>query len=129
MTPRHEAVGDGTEDLLAANEAFYQAFNQKDAGLMDDLWANDASVSCIHPGWNLLEGREAVLGSWHNILGNPSQPRIVTGGATASIHGDLGIVICRELVAGSPLVATNVFVRAAGAWKLLHHHSGAVFNA
>ena len=113
---------------LAANEAFYDAFNQKDASLMDALWADTPDVTCIHPGWNLLQGREAVLESWRNILDNPGQPRIVTGGATASVHGPLAVVVCRELVAGSPLVATNVFVLEDEAWKLLHHHSGPVFT-
>jgi len=113
---------------LAANEAFYDAFNQKDPSLMDTLWADSDDVTCIHPGWNLLRGRDAVLESWHSILTNPGQPRIVTGGATASIHGALAVVICRELVAGSPLLATNVFVLDGEAWKMLHHHSGPVYT-
>jgi ketosteroid isomerase-like protein len=114
---------------LAANEAFYDAFNQKDAALMDAIWADSPDVTCIHPGWNLLSGRDAVVESWHNILGNPAQPRIVIGGATASVHGAIGVVLCRELVGGSPLVATNVFVLAGEDWKLLHHHSGPVLTA
>jgi hypothetical protein len=81
----------------------------------------------VHPGWNVLEGRAEVLDSWHSILGNPNQPRIVTGGATASVFGDIAVVICRELVAGSPLVATNVFVLETGDWRLLHHQSGPVY--
>jgi hypothetical protein len=36
------------------------------------------------------------------------------------------MVVCRELVAGSPLAATNVFMQENGAWKLLHHQSGGV---
>ena len=111
-----------------ANERFYQAFNLKDAGLMDDAWAREHAVSCVHPGWNVLEGRADVLESWHNILANPNQPRIVSGGATATLFGDLALVICRELVAGSPLVATNVFVREDGAWRLLHHQSSPVYQ-
>ena len=113
---------------LAANEAFYDAFNRKDAALMDAVWAGTPDVTCIHPGWNLLQGREAVLESWRNILSNPGQPRIVTGGATVSLHDALAVVICRELVAGSPLVATNVFVLEGESWKLLHHQSGPVFT-
>jgi ketosteroid isomerase-like protein len=114
---------------LAANDAFYDAFNQKDMALMEAIWAGSADVTCIHPGWNLLRGRDAVLESWRNILGNPAQPRIVTGGAEASVHGALAVVVCRELVGGSPLVATNVFVLEGDSWKLLHHHSGPVFTA
>jgi ketosteroid isomerase-like protein len=116
-------------DVLAANEAFYQAFNQRDMASMEGLWASSAPVSCIHPGWNVLQGREAVLDSWRSILNNPSQPRIVTGGATSSIFDSMAVVICREFVAGSPLVATNVFVREDGGWKLMHHQSGGVYTS
>ena len=114
------------EDVLATNEAFYRAFNQKDVEAMDRVWSASDSISCIHPGWNVLRGREAVLDSWQAILTNAGQPRIVTGGAFATCTGDTAVVICRELVAGSALVATNVFVLESGAWRLLHHQSGPV---
>ncbi len=116
------------DDVLQANERFYQAFNLKDAALMDAVWAGKHAVTCVHPGWNVLEGRDDVLESWHNILRNPNQPRIVAGGATVSLFGELALVLCRELVAGSPLVATNVFVLEDGAWKLLHHQSSPVYT-
>jgi hypothetical protein len=85
-------------------------------------------VTCIHPGWGALHGRTAVLESWHAILANPEQPRIVAGGAEVRLLGDLALVLCRELVGGNPLAATNLFVREAGGWKLLHHHSGPVYR-
>jgi ketosteroid isomerase-like protein len=112
--------------VLAANEAFYQAFNQKDVAAMDGVWARAENVSCIHPGWNLIKSREAVLESWRRILTNPDQPRIVIGGASVIFAGEAALVLCRELVAGSPLAATNVFVREDGEWKLVHHQSGPV---
>jgi ketosteroid isomerase-like protein len=117
-----------TNEVLAANEAFYQAFNQKDASLMSRVWADSESVTCIHPGWNVLQGREPVLESWASILSNPEQPRIVTGGAAVSFFGPLAVVVCRELVAGSPLVATNLFIEEQGSWKLVHHQSGPVYS-
>jgi ketosteroid isomerase-like protein len=115
-----------TEAVLEANEAFYRAFNAKDPAAMDDAWAAEHDVACIHPGWNALLGREDVLASWHNILTNPNQPRIVIGGAQVVFTSDTAIVLCREFVAGSPLIATNVFVTEAGVWKLIHHQSGGV---
>jgi ketosteroid isomerase-like protein len=121
-----ELEASGTEAVLAANEAFYRAFNQKDIAAMEAVWAVSSDVVCIHPGWNVLRGRDAVLDSWRNILSNPAQARIVTGGASATVIGTAAIVVCRELVGGSPLAATNVFVLEDGAWKLLHHHSGPV---
>lgn len=114
------------EDVVAANEAFYRAFNQKDTGAMDALWARSTPVACIHPGWNVLVGRELVLESWLGILSNPSQPKIISGGATVMFLGDAAVVTCRELVAGTPLAATNIFVLESGTWKLAHHQSGPV---
>ena len=114
------------EDVLAANEAFYRAFNQKDSAAMDEVWARSATVSCTHPGWNLLTGRDRVMESWRGILTNPNQPKIVTGGATVNFFGDAAVVLCRELVAGSPLAATNIYVLEEGSWKLVHHQSGLV---
>jgi len=61
-------------------------------------------------------------------ISNPEQPRIVTGGATVSFFGDLAVVISRELVAGSPLVATNIFIQQSESWRMLHHQSGPVYS-
>jgi hypothetical protein len=119
-------VESDTEAILAMNEEFYSSFNHKDGDAMDAVWAQREDVSCIHPGWNVLRGRQPVVDSWRAILGNPNQPRIVIGGAEVTMLGDAAVVVCRELVAGSPLAATNVFVREDGAWKLMHHQSGPV---
>ncbi len=113
-------------DVLAANDAFYRAFNDRDIEAMDALWALAPEIWCIHPGWNLLSGRDAVMESWRAILANPEQPRIVAGGASVFTREDVAVVTCRELVAGAGLAATNVFVREDGAWRMMHHHSGPV---
>lgn len=120
------ADNDLADAVLAANDAFYRAFNQKDIEAMEMLWSASDEISCIHPGWNLLKGREPVLDSWRNILSNPGQPKILTGGATGALLGNVALVVCRELVGGSALVATNVFVLEGGEWRLFHHHSGPV---
>ena len=114
------------DQVLAANDAFYRAFASADMGAMDALWARTVPVACLHPGWTLLNGRSSVIESWEAILANPTQPRIVAGGADAHVYGDVAVVLCREVVAGSPLYATNVFVREGGQWKIAHHHSGPV---
>jgi len=55
-------------EVLEANAAFYAAFEQRDPEAMDALWAREAPVACLHPGWEPLFGREAVVGSWRRIL-------------------------------------------------------------
>ncbi len=114
------------DDVLAANEAFYSTFNRKDTQAMEALWSASDEVGCVHPGWDVLRGRQLVIDSWRNILSNPEQPRIVVGNASVTLLGDVALVHCHELVAGSPLAATNVFRREADGWKLFHHQSGPV---
>ena len=41
----------GEADLLRANRAFYEAFNERDIAAMDELWAHHTPVACVHPGW------------------------------------------------------------------------------
>lgn len=115
------------EDAVAeANEAFYAAFNDKDIPSMEVLWARQAPVTCIHPNGNLISGRQQVMATWYAILGNREQARIVAGGAVVHVHGDMATVICRELVSGVGVVATNLFVREGGHWRICHHHASPV---
>ena len=79
--------------VLAANAAFYAAFNARDADAMAALWATAAEVTCVHPGWNILRGREAVLASWRSILGNAEQAKIVGAAEGAQIIGEVAIVV------------------------------------
>ena len=124
--PEQEARTEAEQEALVANEAFYRALGNSDMGAMENVWARLAPVTCLHPGWTLLTGREEVLESWRTILSNPNQPRIVGGGASVTVFGDAAVVLCREVVSGSGLYATNVFVREEGAWRMTHHHSGPV---
>lgn len=119
-------MADEQARVLAANDAFYAAFNAKDPAAMEQLWSASPAVACVHPGWNILTGREQVLASWRAIFANPDQPAIVSGGAAALVQGRLALVICRELVAGDPLAATNLFALEGGEWRMLHHHSSPV---
>jgi len=109
--------------VLFANEAFYLAFSSRDLDAMDTLWARHDAVSCIHPGWPSLSGRDEVMGSWQNILGNAESPRITCTGARAFLLGDAAYVICYEVLDQGTLVATNVFTRENGAWKMVHHQA------
>ncbi len=110
-------------EVLEANEAFYRAFTARDVGAMDALWSRRAPVACIHPGWDALQGLAEVLGSFRAILESASSPRVHCSVAAAHVVGDTAFVTCHELVQGARLVATNVFTREDGAWRMVHHHS------
>jgi hypothetical protein len=112
--------------VLAANDAFYDAFARRDPAAMDVMWSRIHPLACIHPGWNALRTREEIIASWEAIIGNPNQPRVVSGGAEALVFGDTAVVICREFVGGAALLASNVFVNEDGRWRMVHHQSGPV---
>jgi hypothetical protein len=113
--------------VIAANEAFYAAFATRDVAAMEERWSRRVPVSCTHPGWLTLHGRLEVLDSWRAIMANPGQARVVPGDARATLIGEgAAIVHCREFVAGSAIVATNVYIFEDGAWRLVDHHGGPV---
>jgi ketosteroid isomerase-like protein len=113
-------------DVLEANQAFYQAFADRDLPAMESLWAKGVSVACIHPGWNVLRGRDLVIASWRSILGSENSPDVACGNASAHVMGESAFVICEEQVADDILIATNVFVRERGDWKLAHHQASPI---
>jgi hypothetical protein len=110
--------------VLFANEAFYRAFGDRDFRALDALWAREAPIACVHPGWGALAGRREVMESWETLLANPRSPTPECRSPRAFVHGDSAFVICFEELAGNFLIATNVFVREKGAWRMVHHQSG-----
>ena len=64
------------EQALFVNEAFYLAFAQKDLTAMDNLWAREHPVICVHPGWPAITDRAEIMQTWQQILSNPQQPGI-----------------------------------------------------
>ena len=118
------AVTAEEREVLAANDAFYAAFARRDAAAMDALWAREAEVACLHPGWEALFGREAVVESWRRILlGGGAPASIRCERARAHVAGGAAWVICEEVLPGGALAATNLFVRERGAWRLAHHQA------
>jgi ketosteroid isomerase-like protein len=125
-----EAVSES--EVLASNEAFYDAFNSRDMDAMDRLWAKLAPVVCLHPGSTALHGRTQVIRSWQSILSSDGAPRVSVEGPRVVMLGETAMVLCYERVTdpdtgtGAVLAATNVFVREGGEWRLVHHHSSAI---
>lgn len=116
------------EDIEAverANAAFYRCFAARDMVAMDALWARGREVTCIHPGWPLLVGRDAVIGSWRTILeggGAPDTIRCLR--PVVQVEGDAAWVLCTEDLGAGSLIATNVYVREDRNWRMVHHQAG-----
>ena len=110
--------------VLTVNAAFYSAFAERDYDAMDEVWARQAPVACVHPGWPPITGRDEVLASWRQILGNAGAPAVKCLSPEAFFCGDAIFVICYEQIDEALLVATNIFVRESGIWKMVHHQAG-----
>jgi ketosteroid isomerase-like protein len=113
-----------SSDVLAANQAFYDAFARRDLVAMERIWAREAPVACTHPGWDALHGREDVLESWRAIIEGGGSPDICCVRPRAVVLGDVAFVTCQEVVPGGRLIATNLFVKEDGRWLIAHHHAG-----
>ena len=113
-----------SDAVLAANLEFYRAFTARDLAAMAALWARRFPVACIHPGWPPLADREAVIESWRGILANSGAPRIACYDERVLLYGDVALVVCEEELDGGTLIASNMFVREDGAWRIAHHQAG-----
>jgi len=121
---RDTSMGD-EEAVLFANDRFYAAFAGNDFEAMDRLWG-EKGVTCIHPGWQALYGREEVMASWEAILGEGGAPDVKCRMPRVTLHGDVAILICFEKLESTYLCATNVFTKYGNEWSMIHHQAGPV---
>lgn len=128
-TPPPEEI----QEVLAANQAFYTAHEQRDMVAMDLIWDHGAGSACIHPGWPILRGWELVRDSWVRIFAGAGRNQFILTNVTASVRGTMAWVTLDEnLMDGAntgTIAATNLFVRSAAGWKLVLHHGSPVARA
>ena len=110
------------EEVLSTNAAFYEALATGDFGLMQKVWSNTDDVTCIHPGWGSILGRQSVMRSWETILQSP--PQIACTEPRGFVSGDSAYVIAYENLGDGRLIATNLFRLEDDAWKMIHHQAG-----
>jgi len=138
-----------TAAVLRANQSLYDAFEAGDIDQMSALWLDgpDAgTVSCVHPGWSPVVGRDAVLRSWSVIMANTAYIQFVLTDVAARVTDDVAVVTCGENMltglprdaddpddvvpglAGGRAVATNVLRRTSQGWRMWLHHASPVLT-
>src|SRR5436189_6477073 len=95
------------DTVAKANAGFYRAFEALDLCAMEEVWAHGEHVKCVHPGWPLLTGWEAVRASWEAIFANTQEMSFTLTDVRAAGDGDLASVTCTEHI----LSETNGRVR------------------
>lgn len=125
---------DDERAVAEANAAFYAAFEAKSGEAMGEAWAKSSPVTCIHPGWTPLAGRDAVLASWEGIFRGTKSARFRLRDPKIFVAGAVAWVILVEELAleqssgeriHAQVLATNTFVREPdGVFRLVHHQAG-----
>jgi ketosteroid isomerase-like protein len=123
-------------EVLAANEAFYRAFEKKDIEAMSVIWSQGTGSLCIHPGRNMLRGWREIELSWLQIFRNTKYIEIETEIIAVEIRGTIAYVILIEkllqIVGGRSVqaesIATNIFEQMASKWYLVHHHGSPIMR-
>lgn len=126
-----DGPGDDPRELREANERFYRALESLDLAAMDQVWAHDPEVRCIHPGWEALAGWEPVRTSWQQIFRGTRWMRVIPTDVRLQVIGEVGIVSCSENITASQddevgvavAQATNLFRRTGEGWRLILHHA------
>lgn len=112
-------------------QAFYNAIEQKDIGLMSELWLDDDSIACIHPMGARLQGRQEVLASWQEIFSSDSSLLFSLQDVASQQAGNLSIHVLHEVITPSRtpdkptvVIATNIYQQnEAGLWQMVLHHA------
>jgi ketosteroid isomerase-like protein len=129
--PPPSADPPGGQEVIAANDGFYTAFEALDLTAMSLIWSEQAPISCVHPGWTLVAGRAPVLASWAGIFRGTERIKFALHDVQVFIsNGVAWVVLIEEIEAqqGEQVVhayahATNLFLLEDGAWRLVHHHA------
>lgn len=130
--PYGRAVPDpDTRAVLAANAAFYDAFERADVETMADLWERSDRAACTHPGWQRLSGWRTVLRSWAAILGNGQALQFILTNERVDVIGDAAVVLVDENIVGEGIggtvAAVNLFARQTDrTWRMIGHHGAPV---
>jgi ketosteroid isomerase-like protein len=119
------------ELVVTANESFYKAFNARDLGAMKTVWGSRGKVTCVHPGWEPLNGFESIIESWQGIFKNSGNMDIQITDVSVTTSEGLAWVSCVEKlytiathgVLASKVFSTNLFQLNEGSWKMIMHHA------
>jgi len=111
-----------------AELAFYDALEQGDIAKMQQVWSEDDSIVCIHPGAMRIEGRADVVESFVQIFKDAPEMDFVITDAKCVLMDNVAVHIVREEVAVdnqlvSVMLSTNIYHRVNGSWHMTLHHA------
>jgi ketosteroid isomerase-like protein len=125
---------DESQAVIAANAAFYQAFETLDVQEMEKVWLRVSYIKCVHPGWPLLRGWGPIMASWERIFANTFGMHFTLSDVHVEVSGSLAWVVLIENLESrgydgpsrSEILTTNLFEKRQGQWFIVHHHASPI---
>jgi ketosteroid isomerase-like protein len=122
------------EEVLKVNETFYKALGTRNLELMDQVWVKDSRAGCVHPGWIMISGWQAIRQSWENVFDPNDQVDIRLSSITVEIKGEVAWVTCiqqliyinRDPIGINMSQSTNIFERHDSGWRMILHHASPI---
>lgn len=111
-----------------AEDAFYDAIEERDAERLHDVWEDSPDIACLLPMQPLLHG-EQVHSAWAPLFDGDMQLDIQVRHVRWLDTGNLAIHYVEELVntpgrpPQPPLLATKIYRRGATGWRLILHQN------
>ena len=129
-------MSDVHTEVAEANAHFYRAFETLDPSEMDGVWSHGDHVKCVHPGWPLLIGWDAVRQSWKTIFENTEEMRFTLSDVRVVAEEQFAWVTCMENILSevrgrisvTSVLATNLFEHGRNGWRMIHHHASHVLR-
>ena len=113
-----------------ASRAFYESFEQGDIAAMMRVWSDDEEIFCVHPGGPRNVGPAAVRAAWEEILSGSTrlkfqlEQQLFFVGASMAVQSVLEYLqVNDEPKLRGPAIATNIFTRTVGGWRMIAHHA------
>ena len=125
------------DPVKEVNQRFYEAFESLDIKRMEGIWLREDYIKCVHPGWALLSGWDAVMESWRRIFENTEQMRFTLTDVQVRVQDGLAWVTLYENLASrlqgqtnaAVVLATNIYEQRPDGWFMIHHHGSPVMMA
>ena len=97
------------------------------------VWAEDEDIVCVHPAGTRLAGQDQVRASWTQMFAGGAHARVqvshlaAVSGVMFAVHSVQENFTLQGARPGdprpAPIVATNVYLRTAGGWRMIVHHA------
>ncbi|MGD2116753.1 MAG: nuclear transport factor 2 family protein [Chromatiales bacterium] len=119
------------DDAQAAEDAYYDAFDEHDIDAMMAVWADTDETVCLLPMLPAIKGRAAIRQAFEPLLGGDSQFEIQVKHLHWIEHGDLAIHLVEESINApgmhnQSVYATNIYQKDGSGWRMTMHQNSPV---